>query len=111
MNDSQWEMRVEGGLSASFIQPDGSSRHGTDWAVRLKRGEREYKVMVRSYLSEDSGGKAMADTNYQVRAVLEHLNSLLSQGWTPDRPGNLTITIKNPTDNATGVKKRGWRFW
>lgn len=96
MNESQWQMRVTGGLSASFIQPDGSSRHGTDWAVSLKRGAQEYRVFVRSYLSEDSGRAAKPDTNYQARAVFEYLSSLLNQGWTPDEPGDLTVTIGQP---------------
>jgi hypothetical protein len=51
-NEDQWLMRIDGALSAHFIQPDGSSRPGTDWAVELKRGERDYHVMVRAYLRE-----------------------------------------------------------
>ena len=36
-----WLMRVEGGLAASFKQPDGTSRPGTDWKIGIKRGDVE----------------------------------------------------------------------
>ena len=55
MGGSQWLMRIEGALKAHFIQADGNSHPGIDWAVGLKHGDQTYKVMVRAYLSDDYG--------------------------------------------------------
>jgi hypothetical protein len=105
-------MRVEGGLSAHFIRPDGSSRPGTDWSVRLKQGEQTYHVRVRAYLGDDMTKRARADTEYQGRTVLGYVSDLLAQGWTPDRGGELVITIQNPTgETERAASKPWWRFW
>jgi hypothetical protein len=105
-------MRVEGGLDAHFIQPDGSSRPGTDWAIGLKRGDDEHKVFVRAYLSEDATKKTRSDNEYQAQTVLGYLNDLLEQGWTPDQPQEHTIIIQNPTGATADVaEKPWWRFW
>ena len=100
-------------LSAHFTQPDGRSRPGADWAVGLKLGEREERVMVRAYLSEDMTAQARADTEYQGRTVLGYIGDLLAQGWTPDRGGELVITIQNPSspDQLTPKRKPWWQFW
>ena len=112
MDESQWLMRIEGSLEAHFIQPDGSSRPGVDWAVGLKRGESTYKVFVRSYLSEDATRQTRADTEYQARTVMGYLNDLLDQGWTPDQPEGLSIVIQNPAGTTPDVpEKPWWRFW
>jgi hypothetical protein len=111
-NESPWEMRIEGGLSAHFFQPDGSSRPGTDWSVGLRRGENVHHVMVRAYLSEDMTKRARADTQYQAQTVMGYLNDLLNHGWHPDQGGELVITIQNPTGEAeTGANKPWWKFW
>jgi len=89
-------MRIEGALSAHFYQPDGSSRPGTDWTVGLKRGDDTYTVIVRAYLSDDASEQTRKDTVYQGRTVLGYISDLLSQGWTPDREGDLVIVIQNP---------------
>lgn len=109
-------MRIEGALSAHFIQPDGSSRPGTDWSVGLKQGEREYHVMVRTYFSDDMTKRARADTEYQGHTVFGYLNDLLAGGWRPDQGGELAITIQNPTGEKEAeaeaeASKPWWRFW
>ena len=111
-DEAQWQMRIEGALSAHFFQPDGSSSPGTDWAVGLKRGERTYRVTVRAYLSEDMTWRARKDTEYQGRTVLGYVNDLLAQGWTPEQGGELVITIRNSTEEPGGAPgKPRWRFW
>ena len=111
MSESQWLMRVEGGLAAHFKQPDGSSRPGTDWVIGLKRGDSTYKVMVRAYLSDDATSKTRADNKYQAQTVMGYLNDLLSQGWTPDQQRDLSIVIQNPTGASADAQKPWWRFW
>lgn len=111
-NEDQWLMRIEGALSAHFFQPDGSSRPGTDWSVGLKRGEREYHVTVRAYLSDDMTKRAQGDTEYQGQTVLGYISDLLDQGWTPEQGGDLEITIQNPTGEAERAASRPWwKFW
>lgn len=105
-------MRITGALSANFLQPGGGSRPGTDWAVGLKQGEREYHVTVRAYLSDDMTERARADTEYQGRTVLGYVNDLLAQGWRPDQGGELVITIQNPTGKKEDASSNPWwRFW
>jgi len=89
-------MRVEKYLAASFIQPDGTSRSGTDWVIGLKHGEATCTVMVRAYLSDNIRLNLKSDREYQARTVMGYLNDLLAQGWLPDQPRNHTITIGNP---------------
>jgi hypothetical protein len=108
----QWLMRIEGALSAHFIQPDGSSRPGTDWSVGLKRGDSSYKVVVRAYLSDDMTKRARSDTQYQGQTVLGYVSDLLAQGWGPEQGGDLVIVLQNPTgEKAEGPQKPWWRFW
>ena len=112
MEEPQWQMSIEGGLDAHFFQPDGSSRPGTDWSVRLQRGDSAYQVLVRSYLSEDANRATRNDSDYQGRMVLEYLGGLLSQGWTPDQSSDLTVVIPNRFSNpADALKKPWWQIW
>jgi hypothetical protein len=111
--EERWLMRIEGALSAHFIQADGSSRPGTDWCVGLKRGEQTSKVMVRAYLDDDMTGRARADTDYQAQTVMEYLSYLLAQGWTPEQGGELSITIQKPTGatESAAEEKPWWKLW
>src|SRR5919206_4142491 len=93
VDETQWLMRIEGGLAAHFKQPDGTSRPGTDWLVGLKRGAEEYKVRVRALLSEDATQATRDDQQYQAQTVFGYVSDLLDQGWTPEQGGNLQITI------------------
>ena len=116
MDEQQWQMRIEGGLAAHFKQPDGTSRPGTDWVVGLKRGDAEYKVMVRALLSEDATRATRSDQRYQAQTVLGYISDLLDKGWTPNQPGDLQITILNPQGASAGEAsaqgaKPWWRFW
>ena len=112
LDEQQWLMRIEGGLSAHFFQPDGSSRPGTDWTVGLKRGDTTCTVTVRAYLSSDMTQRARNDTDYQGQTVLGYVSDLLDQGWTPGQEGNLVITIQNQTgEPEEGPQKPWWRFW
>ncbi|HYX42643.1 MAG TPA: hypothetical protein VE821_13140 [Pyrinomonadaceae bacterium] len=98
MSEPQWLLRIESGLAAHFIQPDGSSRPGTDWAVGLKRGNDEYRVIVRAYLSADATAATRNDQQYQAQTVLGYVSDLLNQGWTPEQAGQLQIAILNPKE-------------
>ena len=112
MNEAQWQMSIEGGLDAHFFQPDGSSRPGTDWSVGMQRGDSTYQVMVRSYLSEDANRATRNDSDYQGQMVLEYLDGLLRQGWTPDQPRDLTVVIPNrPANSDDDLKKPWWQIW
>lgn len=113
MEESQYQVRVKDSLSAHFFQPDGSSRPGTDWIIELNRGENTYQMPVRSYLSEDANRATRNDSDYQGRVVLEYLDGLLRQGWTPDQSSDdLTVIIPNrPGNPAGGVEKPWWQFW
>ena len=106
-------MRIEGGLSAHFLQPDGRSRPGTDWAVGLKHGEATYRVTVRAYLSDDLSPRWRKDQEYQGRTVMGYLNDLIEQGWRPDQPRDHTIVIANPpgAPPEPPPKKPRWKFW
>ena len=103
-------MRIEGCLNAHFTQGDGSSRPGTDWAVGLKDGDESYRVMVRAYLSDDIAPRIRKDREYQGQTVMGYLNDLIRQGWHPNQPGTLTLTIRNPKDMPP-EKKPFWKFW
>ncbi len=95
-------MRIEGACSARLIQPDGSSRPGTDWSIGLKRGESIYTVMVRAYFGQDMTKRAQSDTEYQGNTRLGYITDLLSKGWTPDHGRNLVIVI--PPTGETDTK-------
>src|SRR5580704_11660111 len=53
MEDPRWKIEITGGLNAHFKQPDGPSMPGTDWAVSLKRGAENHRILVRSYARGD----------------------------------------------------------
>src|ERR1700742_4706355 len=91
-----WLMRVEGGLGASFKQPDGTSRPGTDWKIGLKRGPEQHTLFVRSYLASDLAKQFRKDSDFQARTAMRYVNDLLNQGWDPKQPRELAITITNP---------------
>jgi hypothetical protein len=107
-NENQWQIGIENALSAHFFQPDGTSQPGTDWCVGLKRGEQTYYVTVRSYLSCDMTKRARKDTEYQMHTVLGYISDLLAHGWTPERGGELEITIQNPTSEKENEANKSW---
>ncbi|HVH82243.1 MAG TPA: hypothetical protein VM782_22795 [Stellaceae bacterium] len=112
MAQEQWQARIEGGLNAGFIQPDGSSRRGTDWVVGLKRGEETHKIFVRAYLAEGVSETTRDNTEYQGRTVIGFVFDRLAAGWSPvDAPlPALTLTILDPKpgQEVPGAPKRGF---
>jgi hypothetical protein len=85
-----WLMEVENGLAAHFTQKDGASRPGVMWAVKLKRenSEKVYTVMVKTLFVE---GQPVPENEYQAECAMEYVNTLLAQGWTPDKGIDRTI--------------------
>ena len=106
-----WLMRVEGALNASFKQPDGTSRPGTDWKIGLKRGAEQHQLFVRTYLSSDLAKQFRKDNDFQGRTAMRYVNDLLNQGWDPKQPRELAITITNPDGVAPDSGKPFWKFW
>lgn len=98
MADEQWQARIESGLNASFYQPDGSTRRGTDWVVGLKRGDETHKIFVRAYLADGVSETTRENTEYQGRTVIGFVFDRLATGWSPvDAPlPALTLTILDP---------------
>ena len=111
MSESQWSVRTSGALFANFFQPDGSSRPGADWAVKLNQGANDYNVTVRAYLSDDATRRVRKDSCYQAQTVIGFIYDLLAQGWTPDQRRDLVIVIQNPNETKEGSRKRWWQFW
>jgi hypothetical protein len=108
-------MRIEGGLSASFLTPDGPSRPGVLWRVGLKRGEETYTVHVRALLADDATAATRRDEQYQARTTMQYLDDLLRGGWHPtqDTPDvQHTIHIGNPIGAPAPTARRPWwRLW
>jgi hypothetical protein len=98
MADEQWQARIESGLSAHFIQADGSSRPGIDWVVGLKRGDETHKIFVRAYLGEGVSKATRDDLEYQGRTVRGFVFDRLAAGWSPVNAPlpALTLTILDP---------------
>lgn len=89
-------MRVEGGLSAHFLQPDGPSRPGVQWAIGLKQGEKTYTVQVKALLADDATPSTREDQDYQAQVAMQYLNDCLTNGWHPDQEREHTIYVSNP---------------
>ncbi len=96
MSDEPWLMRIEGGLSAHFKQPDGPSRPGVMWTVGLKRGDEIYSIMVRALLTDDATPATRRDQEYQAQTAMQYLNDQLNNGWHPSQERDHTIYIGNP---------------
>jgi hypothetical protein len=107
-NTTGWQIAVLQGLQAHFKQPDGSSKPGTDWAVALRDGEREHRILVRSYI-------VAVGQDQEVQMVSQFIGELLHEGWTPDEwkgePGELTLPSGQNPDSPKASPKPWWRFW
>jgi hypothetical protein len=113
MTEDPWLMRIEGGLSAHFKQEGAPSRPGTMWTVGIKRGDETYRAMVKAMLSDDATAATRGDETYQAQTAMEYLNDLIASGWHPSQQREHTITIGNPTAQATSIERRSrpwWRF-
>jgi hypothetical protein len=109
---SEWQITVLQGLKAHFKQPQGTSKPGTDWAVAVRNGAQEYRILVRAF-AEDVGD---CGQDGEVAIVIQFVAGLLNQGWTPDRwtgqPGELTVSPSQAEhESAAGPTKPWWRFW
>lgn len=96
MSEAQWQGRIDSGLSAHFIQPDGTSRPGIDWAVGLKRGDETHKMLVRAYLADGVSKATRDDAEYQARTVLGYVFDRLATGWSPSDGPLPAVTIFDP---------------
>lgn len=110
MTDDQWLMRIEGGLSAHFREPDGASRAGTEWAVGLKRGDEVHTVRVRALLTDDASRATRRDTKYQAETAMQYLDDRLRGGWHPAAGGEHLIHVGNPL-GAAADRRPWWRVW
>jgi hypothetical protein len=93
-----WTLGIEGALRAHFLQPDGTSVPGIDWAVSLQRQDRTERVLVRMYFSGDLDERARQDVEYQGQAVLAYVRGRLDEGWTPEDADDLVFTLGDAPD-------------
>lgn len=91
-----WLGRVEGVLSAHFIDGTGASRPGIDCRIGLKRGEKVFSLLVRAFLDDAMSEAARRDTNYQAQTVLGYVFDRLDAGWRPGDGALPPITIRDP---------------
>ncbi|MBX9599951.1 MAG: hypothetical protein K2X35_03065 [Bryobacteraceae bacterium] len=96
-DNNDWMMRIEGAMNANFLQEDGASIPGTEWAVGLKNGDDLFKVMVRTYLADDVRSEVAENVEYQGQTVLGYVWDMLQAGWTPDQELS-PIVIGNPRE-------------
>jgi hypothetical protein len=76
-NVKGWTISVVAGLNAHFNQPDGSSKPGTDWAVSIRGGETEERVLVRSYSADHPG---LTPEALRIKVAL-FIGDLFVRGW------------------------------
>jgi hypothetical protein len=62
-------------LQASFLQPNGPSLPGTDWAVELDDGGKIHKVLVRAYKQSVAG----LSQEQEIQAVVNFVFGLLQR--------------------------------
>jgi hypothetical protein len=90
-NVKGWQISVVTGLNAHFNQPDGSSKPGTDWAVSIRTGETEERVLVRTYSADHPG---LTPEALRIKVGL-FISDLLIGGWKPSdyrhTPGELVL--------------------
>jgi hypothetical protein len=93
-----WLMRVEGGLSAHFLEPDGPSRPGVQWEIGLKQGDKTYTAQVKALFADDATPDTRENEEYQAQVVMQYLNDCLNNGWHPGQEMEHTIYLSNPTE-------------
>lgn len=115
MNQNQWLMRVEKGLSAHFKQENGPSRPGVMWAVDIKSegSERVYKAMVKALFADNLLPELQKNQEYQAQVAMQYLKEKIQTGWHPENDIEHTIYISNPPQqqNVNPKEKKWWQFW
>ena len=104
-----WSIRIEKVQPAHYALPDGTTQPGLDWFVHMISGETSHRVVVHSTLSEDLTLHARSDREYHGEVVIQYLEDLLAEGWTPEQGGHLEVLIENPSGRPG--RKPWWRFW
>jgi hypothetical protein len=107
-----WTLFVKDGLRAHFLQPEGPSRPGTDWAVKLSLGAQQLTVLVRAYADDVAGTTPKRESEL----VLGHVAWLIDSGWSPTsytgKPGELVYVPAPPSsgDLPPDKPKSWWQF-
>jgi hypothetical protein len=107
---NRWRITVTRGLSAHFYTESGVSKPGSDWAVSLKRGRSEKRILVRIYDDNVARGELQ-----QTHAIIAFVARLIDSGWTPDdykaQPGELVVPTQFRPRPEDYQPKPWWRFW
>jgi len=111
MNQTQWLMRVENGLSAHFKQENGPSKPGVMWSIHMKEAASEivYQAMVKALIADDLATDLKTNKEYQAQVAMQYLNEKISTGWHPKDEMEHTIYISNP--GPAKIAKKWWKFW
>jgi len=106
----RWRIAVIDGLSAHFYTATGESKPGTDWAVSLKSGGSEKRILVRVYDDNVARGPRQ-----QTEAVIAFVARLINSGWSPDqysgKPGELVVSVDFCPMPNEYEPTPWWRFW
>ncbi len=115
MNQDQWLMTIENGLSAHFNQENAPSRPGVMWAVHIKQANSDtvYTTMVKALYADDLLPKYQKDRQYQAQIAMQYLNDKIRSGWHPKNEIEHTIYISNPIQPgfSQNKDKKWWKFW
>jgi hypothetical protein len=106
MPDEQWQARVTGALQAHFIQPDGTSRAGTDLAVELRRGAATFNLMIRAYVGDPASRGTRGNTQNQAQTAVEYVFDRLEAGWMPTDGELPPVTILDPRPSSPAAEQR-----
>ncbi|WP_100412015.1 hypothetical protein [Acidovorax sp. 69] len=101
-------MSIESGLAAHFKTPDGCSRPGVSWLVRIEHGGHTYHARVKALMANDASRATRRDESYQANATLQYLSTLLDSGWHPAQDLEHTIDVGNPPG---APMLPWWKFW
>ena len=108
-NQSGFKLAVTAGLNAHFLQPNGPSRAGTDWAVTVTDDGNDVRILVRTYADTMPG----LTKEQQTQRAIEYVALLLSSGWTPadyqGRPGELTVGVPPSLQTQSPEDRSGQR--
>ena len=112
-----WQIEIKNGLCASFFQPDGSSRPGTDWSVRMVRGAEVRALIVRIYLPKGADPAGPRDVRREAQAVVNAIVEQVQRGWDPathesraGEPALVVDSLRPPEPEASGHKP-WWKLW